>query len=382
MRVLIVGAGIAGLTLAALLKQREIPCEIIERQANLSNAGYMLGIYPLGSKVLYGLGLMRDFIEGTVPADNYIMANGENEIIQQLPFSELFTAYGPYRCCSRKALIQVLLKGCEGIPIRFNSTLESLSSYEDKVSVTFNDGSKGEYDLLVGADGMHSSVRRLAFNKNDYDYYDTGWGGWVWWSDDPMLNKNMIREFWGEGTFFGIYPTENKFGVIAVTPTMPEKVKAYSGRANDIKKQFPELAKIYPTLFSQIPKDDDEHFFYWPLSDVRTKRWYSGRVALVGDAAVGFLPTAGIGASMAMESAAVLADELSRTDQNYLGWALSLYQKSRQQRVEKTQKDSRQLAKFMFVKSTVWANLRNWLLQYYSIKNLAKSIDKSFQEPI
>ncbi|WED42807.1 FAD-dependent oxidoreductase [Legionella cardiaca] len=382
MRVLIVGAGIAGLTLAALLKQRAIPCEVIERQADLSHAGYMLGIYPLGSKVLYGLGLMESFIESTASSDNYVMANPENEIIQKLPFHELFLTYGPYRCCSRGVLLQVLLKGCQGIPIRFNTTLESISLDKDMVKVKFNDGSKGEYDLLVGADGMHSSVRKLAFNKDEYSYHETGWGGWVWWSDDPKLEENIIKEFWGEGVFFGIYPTEKKFGVIAAGPMDKKKINVYPGRADDIKKQFPELVKVYPTLFSQIPHDDDESFFYWPLSDVTSKHWYKDRVVLVGDAAVGFLPTAGIGASMAMESAAVLADELSRTDKHYLDWALSLYQKSRQQRVEKMQKDSRQLAKFMFVKSPFWAKLRNKLLHFYSIKSLAKSIDKSFQEPI
>ncbi|ASQ46040.1 FAD-dependent oxidoreductase [Legionella clemsonensis] len=109
---------------------------------------------------------------------------------------------------------------------------------------------------------------------------------------------------------------------------------------------------------------------------------HKDRVVLLGDAAAGFLPTAGIGASMAMESAAVLAEELSRTDRTYLHWALSLYQKRRQKRVEKAQNDSRQLAKYMFVKSEVWAKLRNKLLKYYSIKNMAKGIDKSFQEPI
>lgn len=382
MRILIIGAGIAGLTLAALLKQRNIHCEIIERQQDLSHSGYMLGVYPLGSRVLHGLGLMQDFIDSTVSGDNYVMCTGDGTVIQQLSFKDLFTAYGPNRCFSRGVLIRVLLKGCTGIPLKFNTTVQTINPSTDKVHVILSDGTQGEYDLVVGADGLHSSVRHLVFDKNEYTYYETGWGGWVWWTDEPKLEKEVITEFWGSGHLFGTYPTEDKFGVIAVAPMVKEKIKPYSGRAYDIKKMFSELVEQYPVIFSQIPADDDETMFYWPLSDVRTKNWYKGRVVLLGDAAVGFLPTAGVGASMAMESAAVLADELSRTNTNYLDWALSLYQKRRQKRVEKTQSDSRQLAKYMFFKSNFWSNVRNKLLKFYSIKNIAKSIDKNFQEPI
>lgn len=75
-------------------------------------------------------------------------------------------------------------------------------------------------------------------------------------------------------------------------------------------------------LLTDLPRSADLHL--WRMADVRTPRWVQRRVALVGDAAAAFLPTAGIGASMALESAAVLADELSRTSSDYLPNALAL----------------------------------------------------------
>jgi 2-polyprenyl-6-methoxyphenol hydroxylase-like FAD-dependent oxidoreductase len=100
------------------------------------------------------------------------------------------------------------------------------------------------------------------------------------------------------------------------------------------------------------------------------------------DAAAGFLPTAGIGASMAMESAAVLADELSRTNTQFLEHALALYVKRRQHRVESTQNDSRHLAKMMFIKSATVSHIRDVATKFYSLEQLAGSIAKAFDEPI
>ncbi|MCH5373116.1 MAG: FAD-dependent monooxygenase [Planctomycetes bacterium] len=122
--------------------------------------------------------------------------------------------------------------------------------------------------------------------------------------------------------------------------------------------------------------------FFWKLSDVRARDWVSGRVVLLGDAAAGFLPTAGIGGSMAMESAAVLADELSRTNARFVEQALSLFVQRRKKRVEQIQKASRRLARIMFVKSSLFSSLRNQMARFYSVKQLAGSIANAFDEPI
>ena len=130
-----------------------------------------------------------------------------------------------------------------------------------------------------------------------------------------------------------------------------------------------------------IPADDAELFF-WELADVRSARWARGRVVLLGDAAAAFLPTAGVGASMAMESAAVLADELSRTDARGVERALSFYVARRKERVEGVQEDSRKLARTMFVKSATVAHIRDMLTKLYSLERLASTMAKAFEEPI
>ncbi len=105
-------------------------------------------------------------------------------------------------------------------------------------------------------------------------------------------------------------------------------------------------------------------------------------MVLLGDAASAFLPTAGIGASMALESAAALNDVLSRTGVEFIPQALQLFEKRSKALVEGAQNDSRRLAKMMFV-SSAWASwMRNYFTKKMSVTSLIKSIIKGFDIPI
>ena len=141
------------------------------------------------------------------------------------------------------------------------------------------------------------------------------------------------------------------------------------------------MGELAHRLMQSMP-DDETKLFFWRLNDVRSNEWTRGRVVLLGDAAASLLPTAGIGASMAMESAAVLADELGRTDVHYLEHALSLFVKRRRKRVEDVQSDSRRLARAMFIESPTLGRLRDLATRFYSLEGLAGSIAKAFDQSI
>ncbi len=133
--------------------------------------------------------------------------------------------------------------------------------------------------------------------------------------------------------------------------------------------------------FAAMPANDKDMFF-WTLEDCRAPQWSKGRVALLVDAACAFLPTAGVGASMAMESAAVLADGLGRTDARGMALALRHYETRWRKRAEGAQTASRRIAALMFVKSTPVAWGRDQLMKFHSIEEFAKEIEKSLAGPI
>lgn len=379
MRILIVGAGIGGMTLAALLDRRGVPTTLIERAPNFQHAGYMLGLWPLGYRVLHGLSLFDRFATESIPCDLYELHDDQGNLVKQWDMKPVTRQLGPNLSCTRPQLIKLLHEGLGRAELRFQTTLMSISQKYTEVDVTFSDGTEQTFDLVVGADGMHSKTRELVFEEPSY--FRTGWGGWVWWARDPELPERTFVEHWGVGRFVGAYPTRDGLGIFAGAPTGDDFERSGIGRRERILQRLSGMGSYVERWLSHLPADDQELFF-WHLSDVRAPKWVQGRVVLLGDAAAGFLPTAGIGASMAMESAAVLNDELSRTDAAGIDQALRLYVQRRRRRVLSTQNASRQLSRMMFVRSKWIASARNLACKFYSIQQLVGSLAKSFNEPI
>ena len=141
-----------------------------------------------------------------------------------------------------------------------------------------------------------------------------------------------------------------------------------------------EISPEYPILHETLDNlAITEKPFYWEFHDVRTREWNKGNVILLGDAASGFLPTAGVGASMAMDSAAALVDELSRTDKEHIKYGLKLFIKRQQKRVEANQEDSRKLGKMMFVRSHLVSAVRDYAIRFYTVKQMVKNISKTIE---
>jgi 2-polyprenyl-6-methoxyphenol hydroxylase-like FAD-dependent oxidoreductase len=261
--------------------------------------------------------------------------------------------------------------------IQTGITVTNLKHADEIVEVIFSDGSTGEYDLVVAADGLHSDIRSRVLDKDEYTYRDTGWGGWVFWADRESAKPDAYTEYWGAGRFLGLYPTKKRLGVFVGGTTEEVSDLGLHAVVRELKRIF--STSIQP--LDAVPEDTSGTFF-WRFQDCRAKHWRKGRVVLLGDAAAGFLPTAGVGASMAMESAAALDDELSRTDAGHVEQALDLYEKRHRRRVEKAQTSSRQLGKWMFVRSRPVAWARNRLLRFYSVEQLVKGIARVAEEPI
>ncbi len=376
LKILISGAGVAGLTIAGLLKQNNnnIEFDLIERQKEdeFNTSGYMLGLLPLGGRLFNQLNLRQLYFDQSIQMENYIIHDENGKKVKSFPLDFINEKYGSYRGISRINLIDILLKKIDKSSIHFNKTIRSLKQNQEEVKVIFSDDEEKVYDLVIIAEGIHSKTREKILKEDEYEYYNTNWGGWVSW-----LNRKPFHdyaEYWGAGSFLGLYPVKDKIGVFLGGPVDEIKeigLSEFKNKVKDSIKYDDELAFAALDTF-----DNNEKPFFWEFHDCKSDRWLDGNIILLGDSATGFLPTAGVGASMAMDSAAALADEISRIDKEHINYGLELFVKRQKERVEKAQKDSRNLGKMMFIKSTLITKGRNEMLKFYTLEQMLSDLSK------
>jgi len=379
MKILIIGAGIGGLALAALLRQRGTVATVIDRAVDFGHAGYMLALYPIGSRVLHGLGVFDAFVSRSAEFRTYEVFNGHGDLLHRFDMTPLSERFGYIGQITRKDLLEILRSACADVPLRMNTALVDLEPRGEKVVARLSDGSEDEWDAVIAGDGIHSTARRILFGQEPDQ--ETGWGLWVWWMKNATLPRDTVTEYWGKGRLVGVYPTPDHVGAIAAAPKHLINEQAVQGDGAKVRDLFSSLGGGAQEILATFP-DSTEGLFFWNLSDFRAKSWVKGRVALVGDSACAFLPTAGVGASMALESAAVMADELSRTNARFLPHALALYEKRRKHRAEGAQNDSRKLAVWMTTESSPLVWTRDQFLKAATLESLASNITKSLAEPL
>lgn len=379
MRILIVGGGIAGLTLAGLLYRRGIHPVVVEKTEAYGNAGYFLSLWPLGSRVLWGLDAYAHYAKVGTAMPDYFIYDFEGQLLRRYALGNLFQEFGDMYLLTRAQLLDILRAAAPDLPLRMGTTVGALSQTDAGVQVEFSDGESGEYDLVVGADGLHSRIRGLVFG--DVPLTDTGWGGWMWWADG-LEGEWPASEFWGRGRYAGFARVDGRVGAVVGMPFasdfQPSSVEPEEYLAHRLGASMPApVAQLLPTLENAAEPT------FLRLSDIRMTQWYKGRVLLLGDAGAGFLPTAGVGASMAMESAAVLNDELQRVDAARIPQALAMFVKRRRKRVDAIQDESRRLARLMFTRSRLLAWGSRQLLRYYARpEQLLRQITAYMNEPI
>lgn len=369
LRVLIVGAGVAGLTLAQALRAGGLHPVLVERATHHADNGYMLALMPLVDPVLRQAGVREAYRARSVPFHRYVLHGRHGRTLREYAIDTLLSSYGEYRGIARGELMQALAEG--GAAVSYASTLQSLRQTPVAAHAVLREGGamlEGAFDAVVLADGLHSASRKLLLSAEQVSIFDCGWGGWVAWMDSDVAHADRGDEIWGSDFFVGVYPVLGRAGVFVGghrddTRAGPEAFVAHIRR----QLRHPDADDWLQRALASVAESRAAPY-YWKLTDCRSAAWAVGRTALLGDAVAGFLPTAGIGAGMAMESAGVLAQRLLAADAGNVAAALREYERAQRPRVEAAQENSRALAKLMFRRSSAWAALRDGIARFVTLK--------------
>jgi FAD-dependent urate hydroxylase len=325
-RVLIVGAGIAGLALGRALRKQGLAPEIIERAVSWTPGGTGLYLPGNGVRALGALGLADELLARAVRISHQRILDHRG---RQLAEIELSTLWNPVGLCvgiARSELHRILLDGASGVPMRLGIIVTALRQENDQVEVDFADGSTGRYDLVVGADGIRSSIRRLVFGGESPRHL--GQVSWRFLVDHSGAIENWTAMLGRRRAFLALPVGSNRLYCYADLATRTTEDPTDRDLVR-FRALFGEFAEPVPSIFGGLESFDSIHFS--PIEEIIVDTWVQGSVVLIGDAAHATSPNMAEGASMALEDALVLTRMLATHGSPAL--ALSAFSERRKARI-------------------------------------------------
>jgi 2-polyprenyl-6-methoxyphenol hydroxylase-like FAD-dependent oxidoreductase len=306
MRILVSGAGIAGTALAFWAHHHGAQVTVVERAAALRDGGYKVDIRGAALDVIERMGLLEEVRARRTDVRTGTVVDHRGRRVASMDGDTFGGRVHGDAEVLRGDLQRLLYEWTAGVvEYRFGDAIAAI----DDTRVTFESGDTQAFDVVVGADGLRSRTRALAFGGID-PVTDLGYGiaiGTV--ANDLGLDREEVT-YVSPGRTTLLYSTAGQ--------TAAKAMFLYKGEA-----ALPEILASAPDLYRDT------------LSQVHLDRWSRGRVVLVGDAAYCASPASGQGTSLALVGAYVLAGELSRTDD--LATAASRYEGEMRRFVERNQ---------------------------------------------
>ncbi|MGW9114364.1 FAD-dependent monooxygenase [Microbacterium sp. NPDC055683] len=326
LRVLVVGAGIGGLTTASALARIGAHVDVIDDKPEISVAGVGFGLRINGLRAVRDIGLLEKCLEIGHPApaiDNY---DAEGNLLSTMSYGSQDEGLPGCVTMSRMAFLEMAAQHAldNGCTFRLGTTVAHLTQDDAKASVTFRSGDQGEYDLVVGFDGLHSQMRRDHFGEK---YAPRPVGGVAWRAGLPN-RRRIMQPIISQGYGGKIMLTPLSEDQMYMVLTVAEEGRPRYDAAN--MAQIMHDRAVALTGGSEFLADalEDvrhaENVAYTPYSTVWVPYpWFRGRVMIMGDAAHTMTPYLGSGAAMSIEDGVVLAQELAK-DQSLLDAQLNV----------------------------------------------------------
>lgn len=310
--VLISGAGVAGITLAYWLRQYGFTPTVVERAPAIRDGGYKIDIRGAALSVVERMGLLDEIRARVTGVRAGSIVDGSGRRVASMDGDTFGGRVHGDAEILRGDLHRLLFDATQGVEYLWGDSIADLTQTDDSVEITFASGTKRTFDLVVGADGLHSVTRAKVFGDG------------------------FVRDLGYRVSIFGV-PNHLGLDHEEVTYVSPRRTTLLYSTGHEAKAMFlfaddgpvpadgrKYLAEKYqgegwevPTLLQHMGDD----FYLDSLSQVHMDRWSHGRVALVGDAAYCASVASGQGTSLALVGAYVLAGELAAANGHAAGFA-------------------------------------------------------------
>lgn len=372
MKIAIIGGGIAGLSTALAFKKAGIDFHLFEQSPEFGEVGAGIGLSTSTFTILEKLGVGEDFLKIAVPLQRFVITNHQLKKVLNVPFD------GVGFCIHRAKLIEVLSKPLLKDDYTLNAQIESIDEKESHIEIKSKEGITYKFDIVVAADGIHSSIRKKVFPQIQARYTgQTMWRG-IAQINLPATFKNKMHELWGMNKRLGIVDVGNNNYFWYLVRFAQENQKDDEATIHsDLKK----LVVEHHTYATNII-DATTNIIRTDLKDIEPGNypWHTKRIVFVGDSIHACTPHLSQGGCQAIESAYTLSGCLKKYDT--IEEAFTTFQSIRQEKIQFINELSYHFGRFNHQrkawKDTLLQSVLSVLPEFYMRKKFEKTVDLKY----
>jgi len=379
--ILISGAGIAGPTLAHFLLKRGFTPVLIDRAPGFRDGGYIIDFWGLGFDVAERMGILPELRSNGYLMNRveFVTASGKRRSALGGGLFER-SLHGRFLSIPRGGLARAVYRTIENdVETIFGDSIAGIVQHPDRVGVTFEHGPPRAFDLVIGADGLHSVVRSILFGPTPkFERY-------LGFYAASFLTKGYPRR--DEHTYLSYAAPGRQISRYALRDDRSAFLFVFESREKIYPPDLVTQKQILRQTFSREPwvewpeiearLEAVNELYFDAVSQIALPSWSLGRVALVGDAA--FCPSllAGEGSVLAMAGAYILAGELDRAEGDFAR-AFTSYERGFRPFIERKQKSARAFASSFAPKTSFGLFVRDQVLKLCAIPAVGNFLMRRF----
>jgi 2-polyprenyl-6-methoxyphenol hydroxylase-like FAD-dependent oxidoreductase len=314
--VLISGASIAGPALAFWLNRYGFAVTVVEKAAALRGGGYPIDVRGTALAVVQRMGLLPQLQAAHIDTSRITFLNSDGSLITSVRPDAIVGGVEGRDLEVRRGDLAEILYGAvrDDVEFLFNDSIATLDEHDHGVDVRFHGGAQRAFDLVVGADGLHSNTRRLAFGPEErfHRYLGYCFAGFTMRNDFGLSHEGVIWNVPGRGAaLYAVQDSAELHGFLNFAlPEAPfDAFRDPEAQRDLVSSVFAGYEWEIPRMTAAMRTADD--LFFDVVSQIHMPRWSAGRVALVGDAAYAPSFLTGQGSSISLVGAYMLAGELA-----------------------------------------------------------------------
>jgi 2-polyprenyl-6-methoxyphenol hydroxylase-like FAD-dependent oxidoreductase len=319
-KILVIGAGIAGPAICYWLKKFGFSPVLIEKSAAIRKGGQALDIRGIATHIAREMGIYDRICDMRTRIECGRFVNVTGNVLHEEHGKKFGFRQDDEVEILRGDLVEILMKKIADVPCHFNQYITSMQQNDNNVTVNFNDGKVENYDMVIAADGIYSAMRRMIFDKNEYQLINLG----------SYLSSFTIPNYLNLNHMDLECETNHK--LVSITSDNDPKIAraGFMFRSQHVLKDlrdeneqkkflhdtFHDFGWEAKNILNLMSKSND--FYFDATTQVKMNSWTKGRIALLGDAGYCPSPLSGQGNNLAFVGAYILAGELKTANGNHI----------------------------------------------------------------